>query len=147
MPTDNTELLTEVDAAGDWFRARKTSSPWARLTLHDEVVATLEGTESVPAGNYVCRGEAGDFWPQTAERLTSRYILADDADEYGWRKCTPRPEVPGVRAAQIGHPFQVHARWGLLTGKAGDFLVQDAGDPSNLWIVDQTLFNATYERE
>lgn len=52
-------------------------------------------------------------------------------------------------ATQIDHPFEVHAQWGKLTGKQGDFLVKNYGDaetdyPEDVWIVDRTLFGQTY---
>ena len=53
-------------------------------------------------------------------------------------------------ATPIDHPFAVHASWGQLTGKPGDFLVKNFQDretvyPADVWIVDQTLFRQTYE--
>ena len=54
-------------------------------------------------------------------------------------------------AAQIAHAFTVQAKWGELRGKAGDFLIKKYEDrdlvhPDDVWIVDQQLFAATYER-
>jgi hypothetical protein len=45
----------------------------------------------------------------------------------------------------------VQAQWGTLRGKPGDFLVKNsdasqAADPDDVWIVDQDLFAATYQR-
>lgn len=37
------------------------------------MVKTLEGEEQVTAGHYLCRGEAGDIWPQTEKDLNKRY--------------------------------------------------------------------------
>lgn len=53
-------------------------------------------------------------------------------------------------ATQIDHPFGVQAIWGKLAGKLGDFLLKnfsdrDTASPADLWIVDQTLFQQTYE--
>ncbi len=55
-----------------------------------------------------------------------------------------------VLAVSLGRPFEVQATWGKLQGKAGDYLVKDFEDrdtlyPSDVWIVDQKLFAATYE--
>jgi hypothetical protein len=54
-------------------------------------------------------------------------------------------------AARAAHPFEVHASWGKLWGKAGDCLAKNFADrdvpyPDDVWIVDQTLFEATYEK-
>jgi hypothetical protein len=150
-PTKNEAILNEVNGAGQWFHAKKTRPIWVRLLEQEETVKTLEGEEQVPAGNYLCRGEAGDIWPQKEERLTAKYNLTDDTDEHGWRKCLPKPDAAGVMAAQVPHAFQVQAKWGQLSGKPGDFIVKnyedrDTDHPEDVWVVDQGLFQATYER-
>lgn len=150
-PGSNEALLKEVKEAGLWFHAKKTRPIWVRRLEKEATVQTLEGAEQVPAGTYLCRGEAGDIWPQSEERLTAKYDMTDEIDEQGWRRCDPKPDAAGVMAAQVPHPFQVRAKWGLLTGKDGDFLVKnyedrDNDNPADVWIVDRTLFEATYER-
>ncbi len=147
----NDVILKEVNAAGLWFHAKKTRPIWVRKLEQEETVKTLEGEERVPAGNYLCRGEAGDIWPQKEERLTSKYTVTDEADDKGWRKCLPKRDAVGVMAAQVPRGFQVQANWGLLSGKSGDYLVKnyedrDNDNPEDVWIVDQGLFEATYER-
>ena len=151
MSAGNSAILEEVNAAKLWFRAKKTRPIWVRLLEQDETVKTLEGDEQVPCGNYLCRGEAGDIWPQSAERLTAKYTLTEEIDNHGWRKCDPKPDASGVMAAQVSHAFQVAAKWGLLQGKQNDFIVKSFDDldnniPDDVWIVDSALFEATYER-
>lgn len=151
MSDSNSAILEEINAAKMWFHAKKTRPIWVRLLEQDETVKTLEGDEEVPAGNYLCRGEAEDIWPQSAERLTAKYTLTDEVGEQGWRKCDPKPDAAGVMAAQVPHAFQVVAKWGLLKGKQDDFIVKNYedrnnGHPQDVWIVDQALFEATYER-
>jgi hypothetical protein len=150
MPA-NQALLKEVDAAKLWFHAKKTRPIWVRRLEKTESVKTLEGDEEVPAGNYLCRGEAGDIWPQNEERLNAKYVITDETDEQGWRKCLSKPDAAGVMAAQVPHEFQVHAKWGLLSGKPGDYVVKnyedrDVAEPQDVWIVDRELFRATYEK-
>jgi hypothetical protein len=70
-------------------------------------------------------------------------------DSDGWRKYVPHPDAQGVLATQIDHGFSVQASWGKLTGKPGDLLVKNFQDrdtvyPTDVWIVDQTLFSQTY---
>ena len=150
MSENNTAVLKEVSETGLWFHAKKTRPIWVRLLKQAETVMTLEGDERVPAGNYLCRGEAGDIWPQSKERLTAKYVMTKDVDNRGWHKCDPKPDAAGVMAAQVPHAFQVHAEWGQLSGKAGDFIVKNDDrnneNPDDVWIVDQALFQATYER-
>lgn len=147
----NQKILAEADAGRLWFHARKTRPIWAKQLDRPQRVQTIEGTEQVPAGTYLCRGEAGDTWPQAPDRLADKYEAIDEIDADGWQKYRPRPDGQGVMAAQIPHAFTVEAQWGLLRGKAGDYLVKnyayrDVADPKDVWIVDQQLFAATYER-
>lgn len=146
----NQTLLSKVNAAGLWFQAKKTRPIWVRRLETAESVKTLEGVEQVSAGNYLCRGEAGDIWPQSEGRLKSKYAVTDEVDTNGWHRCDPKPEA-AVMAAQIPYVFQVQAQWGLLSGKPGDYLVKNLEDrdndnPEDVWIVDRQLFQATYER-
>jgi hypothetical protein len=150
-PAANSALLDEVHAAALWFHAKKTRPIWARRLDQPERVKTLEGEEDVPAGNVLCRGEAGDIWPQSAERLEAKYVATDEVSADGWRKHLPHPDNTGVMAARIDHPFAVAAKWGELQGKPGDYLVKNYDDrdtpyPDDVWIVDANLFQATYER-
>ncbi len=146
----NQSLLDEANAAGKWFHAKKTRPIWAKRLDAEQVVQTLEGEERVAAGHYLCKGEAGDLWPQTEQTLQERYVATDEVNAEGWRKYLPHPDAQGVLATPIEHPFEVQATWGRLTGKPGDFLVKKYQDrettyPADVWIVDQTLFRQTYE--
>lgn len=146
----NQKLLNEVNTANLWFHARKTKPIWAREAVQDEMVETLEGTEAIKAGEFLCRGIAGEVWPQSAERLASKYDATDEVDDDGWRKYAPKPDTAGVMATCIKHNFSVTAKWGTLTGKPGDYLVKDFTDrdvdfPDDVWVVDGELFDATYE--
>jgi hypothetical protein len=148
--TDNESLLNEVNAAGLWFHAKKTRPIRARQVTEPQQIQTLEGTEEVPAGAYLCRGEAGDLWPQSAERLQEKYQATDEVDAEGWRRYVPHPDNQGVLAARVEHPFTVETSWGTLHGKPGDYLGKnfedrDVAHPSDVWIVDRNLFEATYE--
>ncbi len=146
----NVRLLDGVNRTGRWFRAKKTGPVWVRVAETRESVQTLEGIEHVDAGGCICRGEAGDLWPQSAETLASRYGATDDVDAAGWRKYIPRTHAPGVMAASMPDAFVVQSRWGALRGKAGDYLVKNYADrdvpyPDDVWVVDQALFGHTYE--
>jgi hypothetical protein len=73
----NKARLDELDAAHAWFHAKKTRPIWARLLDHDQTVETLEGKVTAKAGDYLCRGEAGELWPQSAKTLGARYAPTD----------------------------------------------------------------------
>ena len=68
----NKTLLDEANAAGQWFHAKKTRPIWAKRLEAAQTVKTLEGEEQVAAGHYLCKGEAGDIWPQTEQTLRGR---------------------------------------------------------------------------
>ena len=149
-PAANRQLLDEVNRARAWFHAKKTRPIWARRVEQERIVKTLEGEEKVSAGDFLCRGEAGEVWPQSAEGLEARYTATDEVDAEGWRRYQPRPDAKGVCAAQVSHPFSVQSGRGRLSGKAGDYVVKDFRDkdvdyPQDVWIVDQELFRATYQ--
>ena len=146
----NSAILDEVDQAKSWFHAKKVRPIWAKRLEKDETVQTIEGIENVRAGAYLCRGEAGDLWPQTEKNFLDRYEKTSDTDAEGWSKYLPRPDNQGVMAAQVNHPFTVHGKWAVLSGKAGDYIVKNYADrdmpnPDDVWIVDQRLFHSTYE--
>lgn len=146
----NQSLLDELDSARAWVHAKKTRPIWARLIESDRTVESLEGRVSAKAGDYLCRGEAGELWPQSAKTLAARYAPTDAVSADGWRKYRPHPDAEGVMAAQVQHAFAVVATWGKLSGKPGDYVLKNFRDrlvayPEDVWVVDQALFRATYE--
>jgi hypothetical protein len=145
----NRSILDEINRAGAWFCAKKTRPIWAKRAEGDHAVETREGVEQVRRGEYLCRGEGGEIWPQAADRVEAQYITSEEVDSDGWRKYAPNANAKGVLAAQVDHPFAVHTARGVLSGKAGDYIVKNAADrdtayPDDVWIVDQALFRATY---
>lgn len=64
-----------------------------------------------------------------------------------------RPEIIGlqeyrrkpgnIHALQINEPFQVQTLEGLVTAKAGSYLV--FGDKNDVWPVEEDIFNSRYE--
>lgn len=146
----NAEILDEVNKAEAWFHAKRIRPIWAKKFDKDQTVKTIEGIEKVKAGDYLCRGEANDIWPQTAKRLDEKYQKTKETDAEGWVKYIPRPDDQGVLATQVKHAFAVQATWGVLSGKAGDYIIKNFKDrevpyPEDVWIVDQKLFHATYK--
>jgi hypothetical protein len=144
----NTAILDEVNAAAAWFHAKKMAPLWAKQLKEDQTIETLEGPVTADAGDYLCRGTAGEFWPQSAERLNEKYDKKEEVDEDGFCKFLPKSEV---MAAQVDHSFQVKTSWGDLEGKPGDFILKRFSDkeveyPDDVWIVDKKLFVETYER-
>lgn len=132
------------------MHVHKTKAIQARRLDRDETVSTLEGPVKAKAGDFLCRGEAGELWPQSAESLEKRYTATDDLTSDGWRLYAPKADAEGAMAAPVTHAFSVVATWGKLHGKAGDYVLKQFSDrgepyPQDVWIVDQSLFRATYE--
>jgi hypothetical protein len=144
----NKAILDEVNAAATWFLARKTTPLWAKQLDEDQSIETLEGPMTAKAGDFLCRGAAGEFWPQSAKRLNEKYDQTDEVDENGFRKFLAKSEV---MAAQVDHPFHVKTSWGDLEGRPGDFILKSFEDngvkyPDSVWILDKKLFADKYEK-
>jgi hypothetical protein len=146
----NQALLDEVEAGRAWFHAKKTRPISALKLTRDQTVETLEGKVTAKAGDFLCRGEAGELWPVTAAMLEACYTPTEIVDTDGWPKYEPRLDAEGVMAVQVQHAFTVTATWGRLSGKAGDYLLKNFRDravayPQDVWVVDQALFRSTHE--
>ncbi len=146
----NQQLLDEIAYGQHWFHAKKTRPIWAKPLRENLQVETLEGTTNAFKGDYLCRGEIGEVWPQKITQLVSKYRPEDEIDANGWQLFTPLPDNTGVMAVRIDRDFSVESTWGKLRGQAGDFLVKSWKDrhvryPEDVWIVNQALFLATYE--
>ncbi len=147
---ENRPLLDGITEVDGWFRAKKTQSVWVRVLDADETINTLEGPVQARAGDGICRGVAGELWPQSLESVSARYVAADEFDG-PWQRYNPRPDNEGVLAARVEHPFQIRTRRGWLSGQAGDYVVKGFADrhtpaPDDVWIVAARLFEAAYER-
>lgn len=152
MNLSNKELLDQVNKAGIWFRAYKTKCLWAKEIDSEQTIETLEGSVSASVGDYLCRGDANEVWPQKASSLFTKYEATTETDSEGWQEFSPKPDAAGVMAAEIEHSFKVNASWGELAGKPGDYLVKneterDVEYPEDVWIVSKSIFEGTYEAE
>ncbi|TWT92350.1 PGDYG domain-containing protein [Stieleria varia] len=136
--------------------AKKVKPLWARKAIVEETIESLEAMETVQPGDYVCRGIHGELWGQKSDKLLEKYSPSEEVEtvdgesaEEGkatqWRRFDPKPDAPPVRAIQRHEPFCVQTSWGLLRGKAGDYLVQSTTDLTDVWVVDQAIFEATYQ--
>jgi hypothetical protein len=139
----NGQFLPEISAR--MFETRKTKPIWAKRIEANTQVDTLEGKLNTKLGDYLCRGIVGEQWPQKQSKLLEKYVSSDEVDSEGWRRFDPKPDSAPVEAAQLATAFRVTAHWGELTGKANDFVVRSKTDPSDVWIVDKAIFEASYE--
>jgi tetratricopeptide (TPR) repeat protein len=133
-----------------WRHYRKTKPIWARQLEQPQLVDTREGPVQANAGDYLCRGIAGELWPQKATKLNSTYDPTQNVDADGWREYQPSGDSEGVYAVSVDKPFSVTATFGTLHGKPGDYVVKHAADrltayPEDIWIVGRAVFDSTYE--
>ncbi|KAL6068305.1 hypothetical protein QOT17_008334 [Balamuthia mandrillaris] len=148
----NKDLLDEVNArkANGWFHVRKVAPVWAYKLEEDTIVETLEGQERAKAGDMLCKGVAGELWPQKEERLLSKY-KPTNTQNGKWRKYVPDLASPGFFAIQVMHPFEVKTSYGTMHAKKGDYLIKNFDDqntayPSDVWVVAKGLFWKTYQK-
>ena len=145
----NKQILDELNHEGAWVHAKKKRPIWARRIESLQEVRTLEGTVSANVGDYLCRGEGNEIWPQAAARLKENYEAQKVVDLEGWRLFLPDRKAKGVMAASVDHAFVVQSRRGEFNGKAGDYILKNYDDkeveyPAGIWVVDQDLFAKTY---
>ncbi|MEL7498347.1 MAG: PGDYG domain-containing protein [Planctomycetota bacterium] len=124
-------------------RYKKDKPVWCKQVTEAGIVETLEGPLEVKTGDYLCRGIAGDIWPQDKDKILSKYIETDQTDGE-WVKYEPREDMPKVNAAAVSFAFRVINSWGDLIGKPGDFVVQSSVTPEDIWIVSKSIFEASY---
>jgi hypothetical protein len=139
----NGELVATI--AKQLRLARKTKPIWAKRIEAAVEVETREGRLQAQAGDYLCRGIAGEYWPQKEAKLTEKYSPSTERDAEGLERFDPKPESAPVEATAVDRPFRVAATWGELTGKPGDYVVRSTTDPDDVWIVGKTIFEASYE--
>ena len=147
----NAALLERLDASGRWFAARKTAPVWARPLEEDTAVETPEGIVKGRAGDVLCRGPAGEHWPQGRESLEAKYVASDEVDAEGFRRYDPDPAAARVMACPLPEAVEIENPFGRMQGAAGDYLVKPWAQraevyASDVWIVARVTFEQTYER-
>jgi hypothetical protein len=137
------QLLPEI--AERLQDARKTKPIWAKRVEVAGPVDTLEGRLQAQPGDFLCRGIIGEQWPQKEKKLLEKYNPTDHYETEGWQRFDPKPDSEPVEVAQVDQPFRIVAHWGELAGKAGDYVVRSKSDPTDIWLVDKSIFEASYE--
>jgi|694.fasta_scaffold144114_1 hypothetical protein len=150
-PLDSKSILvnperTLIDEVAARLRpARKNKPLWAKRVDASQEVRSIEAAQKLHAGDYLCRGVRGEFWPQSEKKLLETYVASQEIDSDGFRRYDPKPNSEPVDVAQVAYPFRVIASWGELQGKAGDYVVRSRKDASDAWIVDKAIFEGSYE--
>jgi len=163
------ETLRWIAAHRAWRLVRKTKPIWARPVAESEVgkeFRTVDhAVERATAAHWLCVGVAGEPWFQALQRIEAKYERAgaercqfafDDAPHV-YQRFTPREGTKNW-AAQIDDPriegFTIQPNYptdGPLYCPRGGYVVKDyvddpyGGNPNDVWLVQQGLFDSTYE--
>eukprot|EP01088_Endostelium_zonatum_P006064 TRINITY_DN18168_c0_g1_i1.p1 TRINITY_DN18168_c0_g1~~TRINITY_DN18168_c0_g1_i1.p1 ORF type:complete len:170 (+),score=42.52 TRINITY_DN18168_c0_g1_i1:57-566(+) len=144
----NKELLDQVNKTNRWVLVKKTAYMWGKELTQDQEIVTLEGKEKAKAGQILCKGIAGELWPQEKAQVLKRYNKTEMQDGE-WTKYTPRRDLPGYWASPVKGEFEVKTKWGTMKGKDKDYILKNFNDaqtryPEDVWVVDRKLFNKSY---
>jgi hypothetical protein len=154
-----------------WRKAKKTKPIWARAVEPDEIgkeyVTADHATENAQEGHWLCVGVAEEPWFQKPDKVEAKYDLdgevekqfAFDSKPHTYRIFKPKGNVWNW-AAQVQGPgiegFYVRPSYDMknpLYSPAGGYVVTedvadpDAGKLKDVWLVQQPLFESTYELE
>lgn len=163
------ETLRWIAERRAWKVARKTKPIWARPVSAEEVGKEFHtadhAVERATADHWLCVGVAGEPWFQKREKIESKYERSGSAQRkfsfdtttHAYEQFTPRA---GSRnwAAQVDDPriegFYIQPNYPTdapLYSPRGGYVVKDhvddpySGDPNDVWLVQQGLFESTYE--
>lgn len=100
----------------------------------ETTVETLEGTVTAPAGFHIVTGIKGEKYPIGPDVFAQYEEVSPGM--YAKNKVI-------VRCVQINESASVDTPWGAtLEGKPGDFVILESS--TNMWIVEEKIFNETY---
>jgi len=163
------ETLGWVAEHKAWRQARKTKPIWARAVEAEEVGKEFQtadhAVEKARAGYWLTVGAAGEPWFQSLEKIEGKYEPAgEEVKMFGFDgkhrryrifkpKGTTRNWVAQVKGPGIAgffiRPNYDPAR--PLYSPAGGYVVRDdvkdpyRAKPDDVWLVQQGLFESTYE--
>ena len=165
------ETLAWINKHRAWRHARKTKPIWAREIEPDEVgqeFATADHANEVAReGYWLCVGVAGEPWFQKPAKVEERYDLTGEEEKqfsfdtamHKYRVLKPKEGVrnwvaqvqgPGIKGFYIRPGYDKDRP---LYSPAGGYAVTgDMDDPytatlDDVWLVQQPLFESTYELE
>jgi len=163
------ETLAWIASHRAWREARKTKPMWARAVEPAEVGKEFHtadhAVERADADHWLCVGVAGEPWFQPKAKIEAKYRCTvrerrqfsfDDAPhEYGVfhpregsRSWAAKIDDPAIEGFYIQPSYPTD---GPLYSPRGGYVVRDhiadpyAGSPNDVWLVQQALFESTYE--
>jgi hypothetical protein len=83
MGSGSSLILYNIPSAlvHDMREYTKTAPTWAVQMTEDFEVETLEGVMQASAGDYLCRGPKGEYWPVQREIFESTYQLVEEKEK------------------------------------------------------------------
>jgi hypothetical protein len=152
-----------------WRLARKTRPIWARPVEAEEIdkefLTADRAKEKARVGSWLCVGVAGEPWFQSLEKIEAKYesdgleakTFKFDSKPRTYRNYKPKGTVLNW-VAQVKGPgiagFEVRPRYDpdrpLYSPAGGYVITDDVADPyrdkpKDVWLVQQSLFESTYE--
>lgn len=163
------QTLAWINDHQAWRRARKTKPIWARAVDPDEIGKEFQtadqAIEVAREGYWLCVGVAGEPWFQKLSKIEDKYDrfaaeakqFSFDNQAHAYAIFRPKADV-GNWAAQVQGEgikgFSIRPNYDLehpLVAPAGGYVVKgDVPDPyhdkpNDVWLVQQSLFEDTYE--
>ena len=122
----------------------RTDNPYNKGHIRTQETPAGDAGVAFTAGDAILTGTAGESWPIAKATFETTYAPAGGSRMGQDGKFFKKP-LP-VLGVQMKEPFAVTASWGRLEGKPGDWLVQYDEVGRDFGIVDQGIFEQTYER-
>ena len=169
MRLSHEEALQWINQHRAWRLARKTKPIWARPVEADEIGREFEtadhAVEKAQEGYWLCVGVAGEPWFQELEKIEAKYDLSSEEtkqftfDQKPHRYQIHKPKgdirnwVAQIQAADV-EGFYIRPGYDMehpLYSPVGGWVVKgDVPDPyqdetNDVWLVQQSLFESTYE--
>ncbi len=140
--------MNPADLAANPRRRKVRKRPIPVLVTFAEsggTLETLEGSVPYEAGDAILTGVRGERWPVTRQTFLDRYDPSVGTDAGRDGSYTRRPEILfAVQLAPGDDPVQITTdSGGLLTARAGDWVVQYAAE--DFGVVAPDIFEETYE--
>jgi len=122
----------------------RTDPPYSKGHIRTRETPAGDAGVAFTAGDAILTGGAEESWPIAKATFETTYAPAAGSRMGEDGKFFKKP-LP-VLAVQMKEPFAVTASWGRLEGKPGDWLVQYDDVGKDFGIVDQGVFEQTYDR-
>ncbi len=169
MQLSHEQTLDWIQQHRAWRLAKKVKPIWARAGQADEIGRPFQtadhATEVAQEGFWLCVGVVGEPWFQKLEKIEAKYDRAHqeskqfsfDQKSHVYQVFEPKGDVRNW-AAQVSGPqiegFYIRPNYDMqhpLYSPTGGYVVKNhvsdpyRDNPDEVWLVQQPLFESTYE--